>query len=113
METRLKRETRRMGSETNNNRNEDPAIVMALRDSLSPSPGMRAFAVYNILNQRKNKPTLWDLICFSIETISASVVDYPFLTAMIKALNRQIYAIHYYSTEPFDSFIDIAGKEKE
>jgi hypothetical protein len=102
-----------MDSKTGENRNEEAVRLMFERDSISPSPSVRAMAIWNILNQRKSRPTLWDLICFCIETISASVVDYPFLAPLIKKLNQQIYAIHYHSERVFESFVDINGREKE
>lgn len=80
------------------------------RDSLTPSPKIRAEAIWKILNQHQPRPTFWDLICFSIETISLAVQDYPFLARVIMVLNQQIYAIHYESSELFESFIKV---EKE
>lgn len=89
---------------------DNQARIIEERDKINPSPSVRANAIWQILNSHKPRPTLWDLICFSIETLSVAVESYPFLMTAIKHLNRMIYAIHYNSTEPMDSFVNEKGE---
>lgn len=84
------------------------------RDKINPSPQVRANAIWNILNNHEPRPTLWDLICFSTETLTIAAGDsYPFLTKIVKALVSNVYTIHYYGDEVIDSFVKVDGEFKK
>lgn len=100
-----------MERETEVNRSELEARIKE-RDSQIPSPELRARSIWNILNQHKPKPTLWDMVCFSVEALGLAVTDYPFLVPIIKHINKLIYGIHYESRDLIDSFIDTKGEFK-
>lgn len=100
-----------MDSEDGKDR-DNQARIIEERDKTNPSPSVRANAIWQILNSHKPRPTLWDLICFSIETLSVAVESYPFLMRAIMSLNRMIYAIHYNSPEVMDSFVNEKGEMK-
>lgn len=91
----------------------DRATRVKLRDSQVPSPSVRAKAVWDILNHHKPRPTLWDLICFSIETLSLGLIDYPFLLPLVKKLNVLIYSIHYDHESVIESSLDLNGEWKK
>jgi hypothetical protein len=87
------------------------ARIIEERDKINPSPSVRADAIWQILNHHEPRPKLWDLICFSVETLAVAVESYPFLLSAIKSLSRMIYAIHYNGEELIESFVEVKKNE--
>lgn len=73
------------------------------RDLISPSPYTRAHEIWSLLQRSEPKPTLWDLICFSVETLGVATAEYPILLATVKLVTKLVYSIHYNTTEHFPS----------
>lgn len=82
---------------------ERPENYIENRDLVSLTPEERAAYIWTHIQLMEPKPMLWDIICFSISMLGAAVVEYPLLLQATKILTKLIYAIHYNTTEPFES----------
>lgn len=73
------------------------------RDLESPSPSERAEKIWFLLQQIEPRPTLWDLICFSVEALGTATAEFPILLATVKLVTRIVYGIHYNTKDIFPS----------
>lgn len=81
---------------------------MKERDKVSPSPEVRAAAIWAIIHSLDVKPTAWDLICFCCEAFAAlaSSGGYEFLQPFAKRLVSIVYTAHYNSPEPMPTSVE-------
>lgn len=98
---------------TNENSRDFQEKLIEEKDKISPSPSIRARAIWDILNTHDPRPTLWDLVCFGIEVLTLAAESYPFITYAVRGLNHLIYATHYNAEGLFDSFVVLNQEEKK
>ena len=74
-----------------------------MNETRAPSPEHRAEFLYKHMQTMNPKPTMWDLVCFSTETIALLAGELEFLQPVAKQLVSVVYTAHYHSDIPFDS----------
>lgn len=73
------------------------------RDKISPSPEQRARYIWYAVQRLTPKPTLWDIICFCSETLSAASLEHEWLKYPAKMVSKSLYIAHYLTDTPIDS----------
>lgn len=80
--------------EYDNRDSEQQAIVKRV-DQITSSPDIRASRIYEILKPHFSSISVWDLVCFCVETLAWISVSHEWLQQPIKYLSLLVYNYHY------------------
>ena len=81
---------------------------MEERDKETPSPGVRAGYILNLIKETDPDITNWDLLCFCIEYLGSQILIYDWLSHKASSdLIVQIYQAHYFRVEPPETGIKV------
>lgn len=101
------------------NRSHELSKRIKLRDAKSPAPEERARIVYDFLRQNAAFSE-WDLICFSANLLAMESINFPWMEASVREINKLVYTAHYIAfdeppttaTKPNDRSSDTRGEPK-
>lgn len=66
------------------------------RDSITPSPEERAGFILNLIKDKNNSLTNWDILCFCVEYLGSQVLVYDWLgLEEIKSITARVQLAHY------------------
>lgn len=86
-------------------------------DKITSSPSIRASRIYEILKPHFSSISIWDLICFCVETLAWISVSHEWLQQPIKYLSLLVYNYHYQNPSEiieFDkTYLNIDNVEKK
>jgi hypothetical protein len=68
---------------------------MKLQDGMIDSPTQRFIRIWDLLKDRKQQFTEWDMICFCNEYLTGMTIAHNYLQEAVKPLNNIIYTAHY------------------